>query len=220
MLAYFYLRSLNIIVFILTVMMLNGCATSSKNWQLQKQQDALQYYERQGSQPSLPEFKAAITVQAPLSEVMMLLTDFNRHPEWVYGCEQSTVIALESYTEAYLYQVTALPVIKDRDMLMHATTSNLGDGRMRIRLQAVPEFCDDNNSDDCAAIKASTYVRVTEAQGEFLLTQSGDNSTRIEWTQFVDPAGLLPHWIYRMALPRVPMQSLQQLKVLLENPRD
>lgn len=204
----------------LIILLLTGCASLGDNWQLQKQQGALTYFERQGQQPSLPEFKAAITVKAPLSDVMMLMTDFKRHPEWVYGCQHSSVIALESYTEAYLYQVTALPVIRDRDMLMHAVTHNEGDGRMRIRLQAAPHFCDERESEDCEVINDSNYVRVTEAQGEFLVTRVDKTTTHIEWTQYVNPAGMLPHWVYRVALPRVPMTSLRQLKVLLEAPDD
>lgn len=203
---------------VLLVVALSGCAGLGPQWRLQQDQAELRYHTRQGPVESLPEFKASITVNAPLSEVMMLMTDFSRHPDWVYGCESLSVIAAQGFTEAYLYQVTDLPMIKNRDMILHGQTYTDGEsGRIRIQLKAAPDYCLDNPDQDCLAIQQSSHVRVTQAHGEFILTKRDATTTHITWTQFLDPAGALPHWLFRAALPRVPKRSLQRLKEILEN---
>ena len=203
---------------LLLVVILCSCASLEPHWQLQQEKAGVQYHTRQGPVESLPEFKASITVKAPLSEVMMLMTDFSRHPDWVYGCESLSVIAAQGFTEAYLYQVTDLPMIKNRDMILHGQTFPDGEGgRIRIQLNAAPDYCLDNPDQDCLAIQQSSHVRVTQAHGEFNLTKRDATTTHITWTQFLDPAGALPHWLYRVALPRVPKRSLQRLKEILED---
>lgn len=203
----------------LSVLSLNGCASLSPDWQLQKQSDGISYSTRQSQQqPSLPEFKASVRINASIPDVMALVTDFSRHPEWVYRCKELSIISLKGYTEAYLYQVNSLPVIKDRDIILHARTLSSDDGsQVRILLSAAPHFCDNNDDEDCAAIRESKYIRVTEAEGEFVLNKIDNATTEIIWQQFLTPGGAIPNWLFRAMLADVPMQSLRRLKELLED---
>ena len=194
----------------------SSCATLDDQWQLKKHKGELDYYARQSQVSSLPEFKATITIDAPMDTVMNFMVDFNRHPEWVHGCKQSYVIEFGSYTDAYIYQVTKLPVVKGRDMIMHAETITGDDQQITIRMSAEPNYCEQNSNSDCNKIDDSNYVRVTDAYGQFVLTPIDDDSTQIEWTQFVDPAGGLPHWLIRSTVSQVPIKSLRNLKQILE----
>lgn len=197
---------------------LSACVNLSPEWQLQKQRDGIDYFTRQSQHASLPEFKASIQVDASIAKVMELVTDFSRHPEWVYRCEQITVIALKGYSEAYLYQVNKLPIVADRDMILHGRTLSSEEGdQIRIQLSAAPNYCDNNDDEDCESIAQSKKVRVREADGEFVLNKIDKDTTQIVWQQFLDPGGAIPHWLFRALLAQVPMQSLRQLKLLLES---
>jgi hypothetical protein len=91
-------NSLRYRLFITTglILSLGACASLSPDWQLQKQQDGIDYFTRQSQHASLPEFKAHIQVNASIPKVMELVTDFSRHPEWVYRCDKIQVIATGS----------------------------------------------------------------------------------------------------------------------------
>ena len=199
------------------VVALSACGTVSKDWKLEKEQGDLRYYTRLGPTASMPEFKATVEVDAPVDEVMKFIMDFSRHTEWVHGCEQSSIIAMEDFSTAYIYQVTKLPVVTGRDMIMLAKiTRDDQSKQVAVRLTAMPRFCDDNLDSQCAQTRNTHFVRVEHASGVFLLTPKGAK-THIEWTQFIDPAGLLPDWLVRVNLSQVPIKSLRQLKKSIES---
>jgi len=204
-------------VILLLVFSATSCASLPPDWQLRRETGQLQYFTRQGPAPSLPEFKATINVDASIDDVMAFMTDFKHHTDWVHGCQESEIIALEDYSQAYIYQVTKLPVVKGRDMIMSAKTSYNDHDQVTIEMTAKPHFCDDNNSNRCQEIRNNHYVRVTNAEGQFVLTPLSETQTQIEWIQFLDPAGQLPDWLYRANLAQVPIKSLEKLKSILEN---
>jgi len=149
---------------------------------------------------------------------MEVVSDFSRSHEWIYQCKETKVIALVGYSEAYIYQINALPLIKDRDIILHGRINPSDDGNeVRINLSAAPTYCDNNDDEDCQKLVRSPYVRVTQAEGEFILSKIDSNKTTITWQQFLDPGGAIPHWLFRAMLPQVPIQSLQNLKRLVEN---
>jgi len=194
-----------------------ACTSLGPDWRLTKQRDGIDYYARQSAQKSLPEFKATVKINASIPDVMQVVTDFNRYPEWVYQCQETRVIALKGYSEAYIYQINSLPVIKDRDIILHGVTHRSEDGQqMQIQLNAAPHYCENNDDEDCVAIVESPYVRVTDATGEFTLTKIDNHTTEIVWQQYLDPAGAIPHWLFRAMMARVPLQSLQKLKTIVE----
>ncbi|WP_317933368.1 START domain-containing protein [Halioxenophilus sp. WMMB6] len=213
------------LLLVLLTLLASGCTSlrttepsPANEWQLTKQQAGIDFYTRPSELGPLPEFKASTVLKVPKGEVMNLLLDFERHPQWVYGCQESEMIAMESYTEAYIYQVTKMPVIKGRDLIMLATTTeDYANGQTIIELQAAPDYCANNSDRDCTAIRAANYVHVQHARGRFIVTELSEQSTQIDWIQYVDPAGLVPHWLVRANLARVPIKSLRQLKALLES---
>lgn len=196
---------------------LSGCSSLQPTWTLQSEKSSVSYYTRESKVSSLPEFKASVDINAPMSDIITALTDFKSHPEWVYGCEQSEVLALSSLSEAYVYQVTRVPLLKDRDTIMHAQIkrSSGGNGYV-INLTAAPDFCSDKTTTQCKQTLNNDYVRVEDAMGTFELTELDNQTTRVEWTQFLDPAGSLPHWAFRMRLSQVPIKSLSNLKKRVE----
>ena len=202
---------------LMSIVLVSGCTSFGPDWQLRKQTSQVAVYLRESSTAGLPEFRATLQVEAPMASVMEALTDFSHHPDWIYHCQRVSVIALKGYSEAYLYQVNALPIIQDRDMILHAVTTSADDGsRIEIRIESAPDYCNDNDDEDCAAISQSNKVRVTRASGTFVLTRVDAKTTAIEWQQFIDPAGALPHWLFALMLAQVPTQSLQRFKSIVE----
>ena len=59
-------------------------------------------------------------------------------------------------------------------------------------------------------------VRVNRLQGRYLLTPKGPNQTEIVWEQHTEPGGYLPAWLVNQLLRNIPLQSLKNLRALVE----
>ncbi len=204
-----------------SVAVLPGCAQLPASWQVQKEKPPVTYSTRSSPLPALPEFKAEVTVQAPMSVVKNILMDFARHPQWVFGCQRSDIIALDNYTDATVYQITQLPIVRNRDVIMAAKArdgeNNQGQPTFTVTLEAAPDFCQNNTSAGCQRVNQSKLVRVRQAQGSFTLTELAPGQTQVIWQQYLDPAGNLPAWLYRANLAQVPIKTLRNLKQLVES---
>ena len=105
--------------------MQNGCTTTHRDAETPH---AIELEFEQVADSGVPKFTAVTRLQAPMSKVMSVLMDFSRWPEWVYGCKRSEVLQIIGYQEAYVYQVTALPLVRDRDAIVHARLSSNDSG--------------------------------------------------------------------------------------------
>lgn len=196
---------------------ITGCATYT-DWTLTSNRDGVPVYLQEFPGSDIPQFRASVTIRASRNDVVSALTDFTSYPDWVYQCERAEVIKLAGYTQAYIYQVTRLPLVRDRDMIMHGTLSlQQKQNRVTIELNTEPDYCREETSPLCTEINASNLVRVKVASGRFSITQLDDEHVRVDWQQHMEPGGWLPDWITRMMLDDVPRKSLSNLKQRLEN---
>ncbi len=147
---------------------------------------------------------------------MSIMTAFGDWPGWVYGCKRAMIVHSIGYREAYLYQVTELPLVRNRDVLIHATISpRQNGGEIVIRFEATPEYCDTKNFSACREPAESNLVRVKKMTGSFHLKQL-DDGVEVTWRQHLDPDGLIPDWATRLMMSRVPVRSLRRLEELAE----
>ena len=214
-------RPLNPVAALFVILTLfSGCAQLPSSWHMQKQKPPVTYYTRSSPLANIPEFKAEVSVQAPMAKVKNILMDFDRHPDWVYGYKRSDIIALDNYSDATVYQETRLPIVRNRDVIMAAKArdgeNNQGQSTFTVTLEAAPDFCQNNTSAGCQRVNQSNNIRVRLAHGEFTLTEIGPQQTQVAWTQYLDPAGSLPLWLYRANLAQVPIKTLRNLKQLVE----
>ncbi|MBD3649351.1 MAG: hypothetical protein HUJ31_18300 [Pseudomonadales bacterium] len=172
----------------------------------------LSYREYPGS--AIPEFRASTVIEGSRSSVISVMTDFGSWPEWVYRCDRAQIIQTRGYEEAWIHQVTDLPVVRDRDVIMHAVIRTI-DGDILIEVEAAPDFCDDKESSSCRETDGP-YVRVTQMKGTFRIRRHDDGKVEVLWQQYLDPNGLIPAWMTRMMLDDIPIRSLQRLKQIVE----
>ncbi len=209
------------VVFLLSLtLFFTGCATKKQEWFLEQSTENVDYYTRDSHIKSLPEFKATITIDAPINQVSNYLEDFTHHPKWLYGCASSEIINQSNKNVFYIYQVSRLPLVTNRDLILRAKILRKQRGNIvEINIQSEPNYCKSNVTEPCKVINQSNYVRIHDAYGQFKLTKIDESTTRLEWRQFLDPAGSLPLAIYRFALPKVPFRSLPKLKQQIERLR-
>lgn len=205
------------ILFLPLIALLGSCAVTG-GWQLKQDNGGIQLYMQEYPDSAIPEFRATVKIHSTLEKTMMVLTDFSRCPDWVYQCKAANVIELVDFTEAYIYQIIDLPVVRDRDILIHGRTirGDSGDD-MWIEMNAAPDYCDNNDSEVCRKTKNSNLVRITQSTGSFHVKQIDKKWVEVTWQQHFDPGGLIPDWAARLKLGEVPVKSLSRLKAILEH---
>jgi hypothetical protein len=166
---------------------------------------------------SIPAFVAKIRIKSSMGNLMLILMDFSSWPDWAYGCERIEVLQTVGFTEAYLYQVTSVPVIRNRDSILHAI-STTSDGETVIDFESVPDFCLESETAACESTKNASLVRVREMSGSFSLNQISNEEVEVTWRQHQDPEGLVPKFLVRSNLSDIPLKSLTRLKALAEFP--
>ncbi len=193
--------------------MQNGCTTTQPDT---VKHNSIKLEFEQVTNSGVPKFTAVTRLQAPMSKVMSMLMDFSRWPEWVYGCKRSEVLRTIGYQEAYVYQVTGLPLVRDRDVIVHARLSSDDDGNMlKIVFEATPDYCLEDTREACQKTKLQNTVRVRALVGQFVLQRIAADETLLTWEQYTEPGGLIPDWATTFMLPRIPERSLTQLQGML-----
>jgi len=147
---------------------------------------------------------------------MAMLMDFSSWPNWAYGCTRIDVLQTIGYTEAYVYQVTSVPVIRDRDSILHAISTS-SDGKVVIDFESAPDYCLNNERSICESTNNSSLIRVREMSGSFSLQKISAKEVEVTWRQHQDPAGLVPSFLVRSNLSDIPLKSLTRLKALAES---
>lgn len=209
-----YLRTHQLAGVVVLVTFLSSCAVTG-GWQPKREGKDVRVEFREYPGSAIPEFRAVVTIEASRSSVVSVMTDFGAWPEWVYGSRHAEILQTIGYTEAYVYQVTGLPIVRDRDMLMHAEMTTTDD-EMVIEVESVPDYCENNERSSCRVPNESDLVRVTELSATFRIRQLDNDQVEVIWQQHLDPGGHIPAWATRLMLPRVPVWSLRELKQLAE----
>lgn len=196
------------------VLFLTGCAVTG-GWQPGREGEDVRVDFREYPGSVIPEFRAVVTIDASRSSVVSVMTDFDAWPEWVYGCRHAKILQTIGYTEAYVYQVTGLPIVRDRDMLMHAEMTT-ADDEVIIEVESVPDYCENNERSSCRVPNESDLVRVTQLSATFRIKRLDNDQVKVIWQQHFDPGGSIPSWATRLMLLKVPTWSLRRLKQLAE----
>lgn len=209
--------SYRMVAAVLGAALLGGCAVHHDDWRLREAADEVRYYERAYPGSAIPEFRAEVRIRASLQQVMSVVTDFSSHPDWIHRLRSADIVKTVGFTKAYLYQVVDLPLIADRDMLVHGriVPKTLGE-HVVLELEAAPDYCRGRTITACEVPNRSGLVRVRQLSGTFDIRRIDPDWVEVSWQQHLDPGGAMPAWATRLMLKDVPTKSLRNLKALVE----
>lgn len=168
------------------------------------------------SQPSersaLPVFRGVGRVEAPLLEVLAVVTDAARHHEWIFSCSDSALVAQTSEASGIVYNRTDAPwPVPDRDVVLDSRVEVLdGEREVIVRFSATahPE-----------RPPLDGVVRMPYLQGHYHLWAEDDTHTRVEYQVDSDPGGTLPTWLATRGTRDMPVETLRALRTQLARTR-
>lgn len=184
---------------------------SDSGWKLVKDEDNIKIYTRDMPDSSFEAFKAVTTLDAPLANVMAVMSNAASCMQWVHGCVEAENIKVDSYNHRFAYSVNNLPwPVSDRDYVVQIDTdAHPKTGAITMRFHTVKGM----------KPKVPGDVRVTDSDILYRFTPVDANHTKMVWIQHTDPNGLLPSWLVNSLTVDIPFKSLKKLNKVVNLPQ-
>lgn len=194
------LRRAGIILFLIGVC---AHARAQGDWQLKRNEDGIKVFTRNDDSTSFKCIRVECTVNATPSQLVALLMDMNRQPDWVYGSKSAEVLKTIKPNEFVFHSEVEVPwPCSDRDYIAHIVIN-----------QASPQLVtiDSRSEPDLLPLRDGV-VRVKKSRAHWDVTTVEKNVVKILYTVSFDPSGAVPAWLTNMFVTKGPFLTFQKLK--------
>jgi hypothetical protein len=183
-----------------------GPAWAQAKWQVVAREEGITVTKREPPGRNFPIFRGVGEVETPIWQAMAIIHDVPKYVDWQANCTQSRVLKKVSDMEQFVYTRTWAPwPVADRDAIYHAT----------VHVEFKPKFLvevrfESTTLDSVPPLKG--VVRMHNTRGFFRLTELGPNRTWVDYHVDGDPGGMLPTWLAKMAVKRVPLEAIKGMR--------
>lgn len=182
-------------------------SAQATDWKLASQQHGVQVYTQTVAGQDLKNFRAVMTVNAPMQQVVATLMNGDQMPEWFYNVLQSKPIETSvAGSYRYLWIKSPWPAT-DRDAVVKV---NLSQDPKTLQLSVF-------------ATAAPTLmplhpdrVRIPRMQSGWTITPLGKSRTQIQLDGNADPGGRIPVVVANIVVSMMPRITMRQLKARVE----
>src|SRR5438034_3833336 len=93
---------------------------SKSNWKLSKDNDGIKVYTADNPKSKFQSIKVECTLEGTFDKLIGILSDVNRHKEWVYNNKTSYILKKNSANDFIYYSETSIPwPMSNRDAIIH-----------------------------------------------------------------------------------------------------
>ena len=182
-------------------------------WVEKRDRDGIRVFT--SSVPDSP-FKAVrgeMVVKASVAQLVALVNDLPRCPDWADLCEKSELLERISEQERIVHIHNNIPFpVKDRDVVARMRWLQAEDtGRVTMHSQAMPE----SKSHEYQPPQ-SDAVRIYEAVTQWHFTPLDDEKVKVENFAHIDPNGPTPAWLTNLLLVSSPFKTMQAMRTIVE----
>jgi len=184
------------------------CATgwqsyAQTDWRLKKDEDGIKVFTADTDNSDFKCIKVECIVKATQSQLVALLTDIARQPDWVYGSRSAEVVKAIKSNEFIFHSEVEVPwPCADRDYIAHIVIN-----QPSLQLLTIDSY----SEPDMLPVKDG-IVRVKKSAAHWDVTREGSDLLRIVYTVSFDPAGSVPAWLTNMFVTKGPFLTFQKLK--------
>lgn len=176
-------------------------------WRERINKDGISVSTRKVEASPILEFKADVTVSAPINQVIALFENEKRIPEWYYQCVQAELIRQETPEQKIFYFVLHLPwPVTERDSIFRRVRSlDAASGVITYTASAL--------ADQLPQKKGK--IRVPYIKTVWRFTPLADGKTEIYFQQHSDPGGSIPGFLANALVVDIPFNCLKNFRSLL-----
>jgi hypothetical protein len=199
------LKFIMLIFFVLALT--NPLYAAEYPWQLKKTAEGISVYTRKVEGSPILEFKAAMTVDAPLAKVIPLYEDVKGLTSWYYQCTHVELIKDEGPQGKILYIVLHLPwPVTERECVFRRSKStDEKNSSISYSIQALPELFPVQKG----------KIRVLMINSLWSFTPLPYGKTEIYFRQHSNPGGSIPAFLVNVMAVDIPFNSLKTLRQLI-----
>jgi len=178
----------------------------AQKWDLVTRDDGIVVTKRELPGRNFPIFRATGDVDTPIWQAMGIIYDVPRYVDWQANCIVAKVLKAPNEMEEYVYTRTWAPwPVADRDAIYHAV----------VKVEFKPKFVveirfESAKLDSVPPVKG--VVRMDNTRGFFRLTELGPTKTHVDYHVDGDPGGMLPTWLAKMAVKKVPLDAIKGMR--------
>lgn len=150
---------------------------------------------------NLPAFRGVGMVDANLFEVLAVLDDAKRAPEWMANCLENKVMKQVNEFDRIVYNRTDAPwPVSDRDVVLYvAVTSNVEKREVDIVFKSITTS---------PPAPVDGVVRMPRLKGYYKLHAVDEKHTQVTYQIDADPGGSIPDWLVTRASRRLPIDTI------------
>lgn len=184
-----------------------GWTAHAADWQLASNQNGIQVYTQHVTGQDLKNFRAVMTVNAPMQQVVATLMNGDQMPEWFYNVLESKPIETSlAGSYRYLWIKSPWPAT-DRDAVVKVNLSQDPKTlKLSIAATAVPTLLPPHPD----------RVRIPRMQSGWAITPLGKSRTQIQLDGNADPGGRIPVIVANIVVSLMPRITMRQLKARVE----
>jgi hypothetical protein len=197
---------------IVAVLMLFFAAHTSRaqaKWDLKKENDGIKVYTAITPNSPFRSVKVDCILNASCSQLIAMLLDVEKQPEWVYSTKTTRLLEKVQPNEVIFYAEVSVPwPCTNRDYVAHFTIDQLSQEHVIIDSYAEPAYIPENDG----------IVRVNKSKGRLEAYNINKDQIRLTYTVQFDPAGSIPAWLTNMFVTKGPYETFKKLRAGLTKP--
>ena len=176
--------------------------SQENDWQLKKDTDGIAIYTRSVENSNIKEFKASTTLNSSAETIFNIILDVENYPKWIEDISYAEKIYQRDSQIGMYYQMNMPWPIQDRDITLISKFKKLADNSTHFQLSY--------NAD--LKVEDKDFIRITEINGEWLITPIDKDSCEVIYRFLADPEGSLPAWVINIFIVDGPFKTLQNLE--------
>jgi|GEM_PF-700663 len=175
----------------------------STDWKLAKSGKGISIYTKKVDGQKYSDFRGVTTVNAELRDLANLFSADYAYKEWLPDVVVSKRVSRVSETEQFIYIIQKLPVVKDRDVVVHSISTQ----------DPVTKALTFTVKNATGMLKESDkYVRIEKLHSTFKFIPIEADQLRVEYEVSVDPGGSIPAILANKIGVNTPYKTLLNLK--------
>ena len=189
----------------LGVALSSSSALAAGEWTVVDDDEGVVVSVKKRGEGVLPVFRGTGIISAPVLDIVAVLHDPERRPDWLPMCAETRLLKEVHPLEYLLYERVDAPwPVNDRDIVLRSEVRFQEDSRdVRIEFRADDSF---------RVPPVRGVTRMQSLRGFFLLRARGDESTRVTYQLDTHPGGSIPGWMVEFFSEDTPRDTIVALR--------
>jgi len=184
-------------------------AQNTDGWVFKNEKNGVKVYYKKTS--DVHEIKMITSMKATLSGVVQLLNEVENYPKWGYKLSEAKLLKRVNDQEFYYWSKLDFPwPLNDRDIVVQAKVEqDSASRRVTSTSWAKPNYLPENKD----------VVRIKTTTTKWTIVPGSGGWLYIEYYIYSNPGGNIPDWLVNMAIDIGPLETLSNMRKMLQEPK-